>query len=188
MRIPTNLTMRHINKTPAIEQNILEKIDKMGQYFDRIESCKVVVTKQQNKQSKGKLFNVLVQILVPGQRITVNKRSDKNLYVAIRDAFSAMTKKIQSYRGRSNGEAKVHQEIISGYVERLYSNYGFIEAADGVEYYFNSDNVLHHDFNSLKEGSRVRFLEVVPGDSLAAGHVVNGHGTWDEWEQWKKAA
>lgn len=172
MTIPTEITIRHLEKTPAIENNIREKVKKMELFFDRIESCKVVVEYQQKQQHKGKLYSVFIEALVPGKKLIVNRRANENLYIAIRDSFAAMSKQIKDYARKTNGTVKTHPELTTGYIDRLYSDYGFIESMDGTEYYFSSDNVLNSEFENLEEGMLVRFLEAEAGDTLQASHVM----------------
>ncbi len=175
MSIPLEITIRDIDKTEAIEQRINDKAEKMSQYYDRIESGKVVVELAQNHQHTGKLYNVTIEINVPGKQLVVNKQPNEDLYVAIRDSFQAMYRMIESYAQKQRGERKSHSDLKSGSIDRIFTDYGFIKTPEGLEYYFHESNVQHPAFEELKIGSLVSFIEVQAGDTLQAAHV-SGNG------------
>lgn len=170
--IPTEITLRDIEKTPAIEEQIQKRVHKLEHFYEKIESCKVVIDIPQKHKHNGKIYNVVIEALVPGKKLVVNRNPNEDLYVAIRDAFDALTNQLKDYRDIQQGEVKTHPEELRGTVDRLFSDYGFIVTTDGEEFYFNQANVLHSNFGSLNEGSHVRFHEGTPGESLQASHVV----------------
>lgn len=175
MSIPLEITIRDIEKSEAIEQRINDKAEKMSQYYDRIESGKVIVELSQNHQHQGKLYNVTIEINVPGKQLVVNKQPNEDLYVSIRDSFQAMYRMIESYAQKQRGAKKTHNDMKSGSIDRLFSDYGFIKTPEGLEYYFHESNVQHPSFDDLKIGSLVYFIEVQAGDTLQAAHV-SGNG------------
>lgn len=179
MSIPLEITLRDIEKTDAIEQRINDKANKMAQYYDRIESGKIVVELSQNNQHQGKLYNVTIEVNVPGKQLVVNKQPNEDLYVAIRDSFQAMYRIIESYAQKQRGERKSHNDTKNGLIDRLFGDYGFIKTPEGLEYYFHETNVQHPPFHELKAGEVVSFIEVQAGDTLQAGHV-SGNGKFAE--------
>lgn len=171
MKIPFEITVRDIEMTPAIEDRIHQKVEKLSQYYPRIEICKIVVESAQKKKHQGNLYNVNIEINVPGKLLTVNKQPDEDLYVAIRDAFQAMYRQLETYAQKQRGEIKNHMEMKRGYVDRLFTDYGFIKSHDGNEYYFHESHVQSPAFDELKIGAMVSFIEVEAGDTLQATHV-----------------
>jgi ribosomal subunit interface protein len=175
MAIPLEITMLDIEKTPLIEERIQKKVDKMSQYFDRIESCKVVVEEPQKHKHQGKLYNVRIEVIVPGKQLVANKHPNEDLYVAMRDSFLAMYRQLEGFSHKIRGDTKNHSDVMRGSIDRLFSDYGFIKTPEGIEYYFHESNVQSPSFDELKVGSLVSFLEVESGDTLQAGHIsANG--------------
>jgi ribosomal subunit interface protein len=170
-QLPIDITVRDIAATEAIEARIREKAEKLVQFYPRIEFCKVVVKVPQKHKHNGKLYNVRIEILVPGKKILANRNRDEDLYVSIRDSFNAIGRQLEDYARRQRGEVKSHAETLMGTINRLFGDYGFIEANDGKEYYFSDVNVLHPDFEHLRIGDNVHFIESVAGDGLQALHV-----------------
>lgn len=175
MSIPLEITMLDIEKTAPIEERIQKKAEKMATFYDRIESCKVVVEEPQKHKHQGKLFNVRIEVNVPGKQLIVNKHPNEDLYVAIRDSFQAMYRQLEDYSQMIRGDRKTHDNVKRGSIDRLFTDYGFIRTPDGLEYYFHESNVQSPSFEELKIGSLVSFIELQSGDTLQAGHIsANG--------------
>lgn len=173
MKVPSQITLHGISETTAIENKIQEKIQKLGQYFDHINFCRVVVDVPEKRKHQGKLFNVRIDITVPGKELVAKRDLHEDLYVAIRDAFKDAARELEDHGRMQRGDVKTHQELLLGKIVRLFpeGGYGFIESTIGEEYYFNASNVLHASFEDLRVGDLVEFLESIGGDSLQAVHV-----------------
>ena len=72
------------------------------------------------------------------------------------------------------GQVKHHPPIVEGTVVRLFEDYGFIQSKEGDEYYFNENNVVHPQFDHIKLGEHVRFIEWM-GDEGMQAHRVSVH-------------
>ena len=175
MAIPLEITVLDIEKTAPIEERIQKKVEKMEQFFDRIECCKVVIEEPQKHKHQGKLYNVRLEVNVPGKQLIVNKHPNEDLYVAIRDSFQAMYRQLEGFSQKIRGETKSHFDLKRGSIDRLFNDYGFIKTPEGLEYYFHESNVQSPNFDELKIGSLVTFIELQSGDTLQAGHIsANG--------------
>ena len=102
-----------------------------------------------------------VDITVPGSELVADK-SDEELYVAIRDAFDAAERQVETWSQRKRGDVKTQVLPPEGQVVRLFpeEGFGFIGDPDGREVYFHRNAVLDPPgFESLQVGARVRFAE-----------------------------
>ena len=174
MQIPVQVTFRNMDPSDAVEANVREKAGKLERFFDRIISCRVVVEAPHRRHTKGKLYNVRVDIGVPGKEIVVNHSGPKNhahedVYVAIRDAFNAAARRLEDHAHKIRGEVKTHEVPPHGKVSRLfpYEGYGFIEMSDGREIYFHKNSVVDGGFAQLEIGHEVRVV-------LAYGESAEG--------------
>jgi ribosomal subunit interface protein len=174
MQILPQITVREISDSAAIELQVAKKIAKLEQLCHHIISCKVVVDVAQNHKHQGKLFSVHIDLTVPGKEIAVTKVMDEDLYVAIRDAFKAARRQLESYTSILQGDVKIHQIPMRGHVARLFPNeaYGFITGQDETDYYFNSLNVADPDFEHLTIGTDVEFFVVLGNDGPQAMRVT----------------
>lgn len=114
MRLLPQITFRNMPSSNAIEGHILEKIDKLNLFYDRIMGCRVVVEAPHRRHHKGKLYHVRVDMSVPGGELVVNREPSKDgahedVYVAIRDAFVAAERQLKDYVHRQRGEVKAHE-------------------------------------------------------------------------------
>lgn len=168
------VTIRDIPNSDALENHIQEKAQKLNQFHQRITSCHVVVEMPQKHKHQGKLFNVKVDISVPGKELVVTHKKNEDVYIAIRDAFNALARRLETYAQRQRGHVKNHEKKSHGEITRLFpeEGYGFIEGADGDERYFTAANVAFPRFKKLSVGDKVRFLTHVATRGLQAQRVT----------------
>jgi ribosomal subunit interface protein len=161
MDLPLQVTARDIELTDAIKTEIAERAEKLDKFYDRIMRCKVMVECPKRHQNDGKLYNLRIVIKVPGAELTVKRELNKDLYVAIRDAFDAARRKLEDYAREQRGIVKHHEEPPRGRISALFTEkgYGFLTTPDGHEVYFHKNSVLNKDFEKLKVGTEVRFAE-----------------------------
>jgi ribosomal subunit interface protein len=97
MQIPIQITVREMEHSPALDENIRSKATKLEQCFSPITSCRVVVEAPQKRRHHGGKFTVKLDITVPEQVIVVNHVQDEDVYVALRDAFDAAKRQLEDY-------------------------------------------------------------------------------------------
>lgn len=161
MKLPVQITARHMSLSEAAEAAIREKAAKLDTFYDRIMSCRVAVEAPHRSQHNGVLYNVRIDLTVPGAELVVRREPHEDLYVAIRDAFAAARRQLQNHVRKQRGEVKAHEEVPLAKVTRIYPDqgYGFIETMDGREVYFHENCVSHGTFKDIHIGLLVRFAE-----------------------------
>src|SRR5271154_335784 len=134
------VTFRDLPYSESIENSVQEHAEKIRLYCDHYTHCRVVLAISQNHKHQGKLFNPRITLTVPGKEIVVNKQQDEDIYVAIRNAFDALTRQLEDYMRKRRGDVKRHEVMLSGYVVRIFGEegYGFIKGNDSNEYYFST--------------------------------------------------
>jgi ribosomal subunit interface protein len=161
MELGLQITARDIEITEAIRADIAEKAAKLDKFYDRIIRCRVVFEAPKRHQHEGKLYNIHVYITVPGGEIVVKREMNKDLYVAIRDAFQAARRKLEDFSRQQRLDVKHHEEPHQAQITSLFPDkgYGFLARPDGLEVYFHENSVVNKDFKKLKVGMKVRFAE-----------------------------
>lgn len=109
MQIPLQITIRDMEHSEALETRIREKMNKLEEFFKHIMSCRVVVEVPHKHHNQGKNFNVRIDITVPGNEIVVNRDHAEDVYVALRDAFSAAKRQLEDYARKVRGDVKTHE-------------------------------------------------------------------------------
>jgi ribosomal subunit interface protein len=160
MEIPLQITARDIDITDAIRAEITEKAGKLGNFCDRIMSCRVVIESPRRHLHKGKLYSIHIFLTVPGAELTVNRELNKDLYVALRDSFHDARRKLEDYVRKQRSDVKYHEEPPHGVISNLFADkgYGFLTTPDGLDIYFHANSVVNKDFTKLKVGMKVRFV------------------------------
>ncbi len=163
MDIPPHISFRDMKPSEKIKQRIEERVGRLEKFFDRITSCRVVVSAPHRHRHKGKLYHVAISLGVPGGELVVNrdpagKHSHEDVYVALRDAFNALQRQLRDHVRRKRGETKTHEVPPHGRIAKLFDDYGFIETPDGREIYFHRNSVTNFSFDSLATGAEVRFV------------------------------
>lgn len=182
MQLPLQITFRDIPPSEAIEAAIREKAQKLERYFDRITSMRVTVEAPHKHHHKGKLYEISIDITVPGHEIVVSKdnhdkHQHEDIYVSIRDAFAAAQRQLDSYVGKMRGEVKSHEVPAHGRVIEMTPDHGIILTHDGREVYFHHNSVLNEEFDKLEKGAEVRFAEEVgeKGPKASTVQVIGKH-------------
>ena len=89
------ITYRGMPHSPAMDARIDELVQRLAGLNDRITSCHVVVDENDRHKSKGNLFEVRVDLHIPGREIVASRQQNEDAYVAIADAFRVIERKLQ---------------------------------------------------------------------------------------------
>ena len=174
MKLALQVTFRDMPHSDAIEAEIRRRAAKLEAFCDRIISCRVTVETPAGHKQQGKLFSAHVDLKVPGEEIASTRRNEhEDVYVAIRDAFDAVRRRLEDHTRRQRGHTKQHQPLLHGRVARLFDDgHGFIEDTEGNEYYFDQTSVAHPGFDKLAVGNVVEFLAETAAQGLQAKRVT----------------
>ena len=167
------ITIRDMPSSPALEDHIRRKAEKLEHFCQRIQTCRVIIHVPQKHKHQGKLFSVHIDLIVPGKELVVNRKLDEDVYIAIRDAFHAITRQLENYVRKRRGDVKTHEATNRGYIKRIVvdEGYGFIQSIDNNELYFSMTNVAYPTFDQLEVGDMVEFISIPIGSGLQAQHV-----------------
>jgi ribosomal subunit interface protein len=116
MRIPLEVTFRHMEPSAAAEARIAEKVAKLEQIHSGITRCHVVVEAPHEHNRQGKLFHVGIDLTLPGGELLVTRghhhqsHAHEDVYVAIRDAFDSAKRRLDDYTRQQRGDVKHHQQ------------------------------------------------------------------------------
>lgn len=101
----TDVTFRDIERSEAVEQRVLERAARLTRFSDRITSCHVVLQAPHRHRQRGTLYDVRIQLHMPGHEIVVHRDGADNhayqdVYVAVRDAFDAAERQVEDLQRR----------------------------------------------------------------------------------------
>jgi ribosome-associated translation inhibitor RaiA/cold shock CspA family protein len=186
VQIPLQITFRHMDTSEALAARIRARVEDLERFFDRIIACRVVVECRHPRRLQGNLFQVSVDLVVPGREIVVGRdpaahHAHEDAHVAVRDAFDAVRRLLEDYVREGRGGTKLHAVPDHGRIARLLADRdcGFIVTADGAEIYFHRNSVVNGGFDKLAIGDEVRFVarhaESVEGPQASTVVPVGKH-------------
>jgi ribosomal subunit interface protein len=102
------ISFHGVEQCDTLQKAIQQRATKLARFHDHIISCRVVVELAARHQRHGNEYNVRLDIKVPGAEIVANQEGDKDLQVALRDAFDAARRKLEDHARRQRGDVKQH--------------------------------------------------------------------------------
>jgi ribosome-associated translation inhibitor RaiA len=100
--------MRQMPKSDALETRIRQRAAKLEQFHPNIIGCDVTVDEQRRRHRQGVWFDVRIAVRIPGHDIVVNRDHGEDAHVAVRDAFDAVTRRLEDLARMQHGDVKTH--------------------------------------------------------------------------------
>jgi len=183
MQLPLEITFRHMEPSEPMEARIREAAAKLDRFYDHIMSCRVVVEAPHHHHHQGNLYHVRVDVTVPDEELVASREppphhAHEDAYVAIRDAFNAVTRQLEEYARKRQRHVKRHQAPLNGRVYELDldGGYGRIETGDGRDFYFHRNALEETGFDALQIGAQVGFYPAEGDEGPQASSVwLAGH-------------
>jgi ribosome-associated translation inhibitor RaiA len=105
-----------MESSEAVESRVRDLASHLAVFSDKITSCRVVLDSPHRHHHQGKVFNVKVQLALPGEDVVVDmERPDRNghedVYVVIRDAFDAAKRQLQQRMSSLRNEEKRREKL-----------------------------------------------------------------------------
>jgi ribosomal subunit interface protein len=161
MKLPLEISARDVRINDQTEELIRDKASKLDRFYDQIIGCRVKVDMPHRSQRSGIMYNVRIDITVPGGELIVKREPDEDLHAAILSSFETAQRRVKEYAERQRGDVKTHFEKPTARVVRIFpeQGYGFLVTPEGREVYFHKNAVLDGKFQVLGIGMEVTFIE-----------------------------
>jgi cold shock CspA family protein/ribosome-associated translation inhibitor RaiA len=165
MQTAPELIFHDVDRSPWVENYILERVQRLERFADGITTCRVSLTQEQASHHKGNRYSVLVEVRMPpnhdlaARKEKVIRDMQTQLPALINLAFGAIERQLKKTAALRRYEEKRHDGQPHGIVEKvLDEGYGFLRAIDDDrQVYFHRNSVLHDDFERLAVGTEVRY-------------------------------
>ncbi|MGQ9369835.1 HPF/RaiA family ribosome-associated protein [Azospirillum sp. ST 5-10] len=188
----TNLEIAYhgVDPTPDVDAYIRERCDKLSRYYDRLVGVRVAVEAQHRQHKNGNVFDVHIELMVPGQDLVVSRQPKKakekyahpDVRTSLRDAFEAAERQLVQHKQKLRGDVKAHDAEEPGRVAQLYpdEDHGFIMTSTGTQLYFHRNSCIDVDFADLKTGDPVKYIETMGDTGPTASKVWRVSGAPNE--------
>jgi cold shock CspA family protein len=166
MQTPVEIDFQGMTAHPDLKVAIDAQVARLEERFGRVTACRVVLKAPSGHHQTGGLYEVNIHLALPdGRDVDVARTPDADeryadLAFALNDAFKRARRRLQDKVRRMQNKVKEHEAPPIGTVVRIdpSGDFGFIEASDGHEVYFNCNSVLDAP-SRLAVGARVSFAE-----------------------------
>lgn len=102
------ITYRGMPHSPAMDARIGELSAKLDAFHPKITHCHVVIDEIDKHKRKGNLFEVRIDMHVPGREIVASEQHE-DAYVAIGHAFDVAYRQLEEDIRIKRGEVKQHR-------------------------------------------------------------------------------
>lgn len=179
MQIPAEIAFRNIESSESIEATIRDHIARLEKIYARMTTCRVRV-EQRNQNQNGTIPPVVhIEISVPGRgEIVVAHEPDHlqrkfqapDLHNAVNEAFRIAEQRLSKYKDKITDRSaeqshEAAQEFV-GQIAELHpdEDYGFLMNKEGGLLYFHRNSMLTGEFDELRRGDDVTYVETM-GDT-----------------------
>jgi ribosomal subunit interface protein len=99
MKSAVDVLYRDLEASPALNEIISKKLEKLNRYSDQIIHSRVVLDTPHNRKHKGKQFRASIEIDIKGHPIAV-AQDNESIHLAVRDAFITAERKVKQIAAR----------------------------------------------------------------------------------------
>jgi ribosomal subunit interface protein len=165
MQTPAEILFVNMDRSAAVESVIRGRIERLEQFYDRITSCHVMIQNPHPRHRKGNLYEVKIEVRVPGSELAVNNKpgdvhAHENILIAVRDAFNAMERQVKRFKRQLREAPRGRNTPLQGKITEinLGEGFGLIATTDGRLVYFHENSVINRGFVELKPGDPVELV------------------------------
>jgi cold shock CspA family protein/ribosome-associated translation inhibitor RaiA len=164
MPVSLRISFRDMPTSPSVEAAVRDSVEKLAQFYDRIEFCDVVIERPHQRHRHGQRLHVRVRVGVPMRELVASRTHDidgahEDVYVAIRDSFTAVRRQLEEYVDRLHRDVKLRAQPQHGRITFIDAEreWGYIDS-DDRRVYFHRNSVVG-GVDALEIGDEVRFAD-----------------------------
>jgi cold shock CspA family protein/ribosome-associated translation inhibitor RaiA len=188
METPVEIVFHNMPSSAAIDAEIRERVEKLDRMYNHLIGCRVSVEQLHRQHRTGNVYEVHIELRVPGEDVIVSREphharerySDPDVNVALRNAFKTAERRLMEFKRKQRGDVKLHENdaFFAGQVSQLYpaEDHGFLLTHEGTQLYFHRNSLMHRDFDDLRIGDRVHFVQTVGDTGPIASKVRRAEG------------
>lgn len=184
MQIPLEIAFHKIDKSDWAEDEIRTRVDQLETLYDGLVGCRVRVDQRADPAKAPPVVHI--EMSVPGHKDLVvayeperlqQRFQNPDLGNAISDAFDTAERRLIDFKRQREGHAQVDhhdaQNQFFGQVAEMHpdEDHGFLMTKEGGLLYFHRNAILSGDFDRLKRGDEVHYVEQVGDTGPTAAKV-----------------
>jgi ribosome-associated translation inhibitor RaiA len=103
MQQPLQVTFHNLAHSDALEAEIRTRVGKLEALHGRMIGCRVVVGCPHRSATKGKTYEVRIDMQVPGHEIVVSREPVGDLRFALNEAFDVARRRLTDHQAKLRG-------------------------------------------------------------------------------------
>ncbi|MEO3386558.1 HPF/RaiA family ribosome-associated protein [Mesorhizobium sp. CAU 1741] len=174
MQTPAQIAFRHYPASDQAEEEIRARLDKLEAVYAELISASVTVDQRASNADESVPPVVRIELSLPHAAPVVvayepdrlqRKFQSPDLRNAINDAFNLAERQLRTFKDRRRGRPDATDHEAShqflGQVAEIQpdKDHGFLMNKEGGLLYFHRNSVLAGDFDALKRGDEVHYVE-----------------------------
>ena len=179
MQVPLEVAFHNVDHSDWAEEEIRNHVARLEDIYKRLTSCRVRVSQRANNSNQTIPPVVRIEMAVPGYKDIVvthepehlqRRYQRPDLHNAIKEAFRIAERQLSEFKERlaDRKTALTHEsanEFMGQVADVLIEgDHGFLLTKEGGLLYFHRNALLVGDFDQLKRGDVVRYVEEI-GDT-----------------------
>lgn len=186
MQVPLEIAFHNIESSKWAEEEIRTRVADLEKFYDRLISCRVRVD-QRADNSHGTIPPVVrIELGIPGHKeLVVSHEPDRlqrkfqrpDLRNAIHEAFRVAERQLHDLKEQRAGRTKEafhnssNQSLGQVAEKDPGGDFGFLLTKEGGLLYFHRNSMLNGEFDALKRGDEVHYVEDVGDTGPTAAKV-----------------
>jgi cold shock CspA family protein/ribosome-associated translation inhibitor RaiA len=179
MQVPLEIAFHNCRRSERAENEIRARVAHLEKIYDRLASCRVRID-QRAKDITGTIPPVVrIELGIPGRADLVvshepdhllRKYKHPDLHKAIIEAFRVAERQLLDLKEQREGRTKApHHDSENQSLGQVADidkggDFGFVLTKEGGSLYFHRNSVLSADFDQLRRGDEVYYVEDI-GDT-----------------------
>jgi ribosome-associated translation inhibitor RaiA/cold shock CspA family protein len=174
LQVPLEIAFHNVESSAWAEEEIRARVAKLEKLYDRLVSCRVRVD-QRAKNSNSTIPPVVhIELGIPGRKDLVvshepdhlqRKFQTPDLHNAINEAFRIAEDRLAALKTKRAGRTKeLHHDAENQFLGQVAEitpeqDFGFLMTKEGGLLYFHRNSLLSGNFDALKRGDEVYYVE-----------------------------
>lgn len=175
MQVPLEIAFRNCASSESAEAAIRDHVQRLERIYGRMTACRVRVDQRNQNNNETIPPVVHIEISVPGHKDIVvaheperlqRKYQTPELRNAINEAFRTAERRLSKYKERlaDHGTAERGHEAANEFRGQVAEvtpekDFGYVLTKEGGLLYFHRNSIVSGDFDRLRRGDQVTYVE-----------------------------
>lgn len=114
MNMPLEITFHGMPASPALRDAITERVTRLERLAPDAISCQVTIEHESQRRQQGNIYRVHARLVLAGAELDAGRSppagsSHEDPYIAVRDTFDALRRRLEDHIRRVRGDVKHHE-------------------------------------------------------------------------------